>query len=165
MCSYGPIVEPPEWFFYRQQYTNKWARHFSGSALEVINVHAAHFHSWCWAVQKASPRIVQAPWIRDIFLHTSRGSISFRRECGSFVHTATIGSAVQILCHSFNSLCTFAGRCPSILSFSIAVWVCAGCRSPSGPEYSAGCCWDSAEGGRGLSLDEEKKSLFYSAYA
>lgn len=72
------------------------------------------------------------------------------------VQPATVSSVVQMCATVF---CTCAARCPSTLTSSIAAWACAGCRSPSGSEYSGVCCWDCAEGRRGPSLDEGNKSF------
>ena len=83
-------------------------------------------------------------------------------RCGSFCSSSYSPFFVfffffQIRATVLQSRGALAGWSPSTLSFSTAVWVCAGCRSPSGSECSAGCWWGSAEGGRGSSLDKKKK--------
>lgn len=56
----------------------------------------------------------------------------------------------------FHSPCTFSGICSSNRLFSIAASACAGCQSPSGFGYSAGCLWKSAEEGHDLNLEKIK---------
>lgn len=114
----------------------------SGSLLEAVSACAAHSSSCGQDVQKAAPwmsRNTPPPELRQVF-----------------VQPATVSSVVQMRATVF---CTFAARCPSTLTSSIAAWACAGCRSPSGSEYSGVCCWDCAEGRRGPSLDEGNKSF------
>lgn len=72
------------------------------STFEVITVHAAHFHSWCCAVQKAYPRTSKLLELECIFtaLNTSRVSILFSRVWKFYSSTYSPFSGSD-LCYSF----------------------------------------------------------------
>lgn len=118
---------------------------FPASSLEVITA-----HTLCGA--ESLTMNVQAPWITvnpQRLMPPDILRISAHVEV-LFIQLQSVLWFSFVL--QFYSLCTIAHWCSSILLFLIAVLACAGCQSPSGSECSVGCCWDSAEGERGLSM-------------